>query len=788
MKSKYIHMSMLIQGPKQPGNNINLYLGLLQEELDTLWKTPAKTWDASKGEYFYMRAALITTVHDYLGYGYVAGQVCHGYCGCTRCMDDTTSQQLTSRKDGGSGKIVYMGHRRWLEQDDPWRNRGDLFNGHAEHRGPPRKRSGAEIDELLKNWKECPAPGKTMRKAPEPLLKVWKTRSVFWDLEYWHKLDTPHCLDQMHICKNVLESLLATLMNMPDKTKDGPKARKDLQDLKIREDLHMPPRKMSDETETETEAREKKGKKIKKEDYCPPSCFTLSQAEIDQFFKCLTGVKVSSGYCGKISRYLDTDKKRFSGMKSHDCHVMMTQILPVALRGIMDKHVRDTLIGLCNFFDVISRKSISVKQLRRLQEEIVVILNELEMYFPPAFFDVMVHLCVHIVDDIIDLGPSFLHNMMPFERMNGIIKGFVRNMSRPDGSIVQGYLAQECISFCENFLYGADQPPGVSVGLPVNKHDGRLEGDGHCNGRRELHVAYSDRRSDFDRANLVVLQHLDEVDPFVALHKEIIAKKYRDRGVCRTDAEVTREHNSTFLHWFKEHIIANPPEEGSKDGLLIYALAHGPSPNLVTYQAYDINGYTFYTEAKDMDSDDQNSGVTMECMTGSDNGATERFYGRVEEIWELDYSGLHNTTMFRVRWAKNVERENRIFTTMTIPDAKSATVNAIAKNEPWVHAKHVTQCFFITDPRNPSRVVVRRGKRNIIGMDGVANEEDYDQYGNPMREDDDDDEVYVKRRINTTLPKKNRTPWKRQSHNEGLNYSSTNKKGKKLTQKRKRQR
>ena len=51
------------------------------------------------------------------------------------------------------------------------------------------------------------------------------------------------------------------------------------------------------------------------------------------------------------------------------------------------------------------------------------ILNELDMYFPPAFFDVMVHRCVHIVDDIIDLGSSFLHNMMPFERMNGIIKG-----------------------------------------------------------------------------------------------------------------------------------------------------------------------------------------------------------------------------------------------------------------------------------------------------------------------------------------------------------------------------
>ena len=143
-------MAMLIQGPRQLGNDINMYLGLLKEELKTLWTTPAKTWDASKGEYFYMRAALITTTQDYLSYGYLSGQVCHEYCRCTRCMDDTTSMQLS--KDGGSSKIMYMGHQRWLEQDDPWRNRGDLFNGHAEHRGPPRKRSGAEIDELLKNW------------------------------------------------------------------------------------------------------------------------------------------------------------------------------------------------------------------------------------------------------------------------------------------------------------------------------------------------------------------------------------------------------------------------------------------------------------------------------------------------------------------------------------------------------------------------------------------------------------------------------------------------------------
>ena len=100
----------------------------------------------------------------------------------------------------------------------------------------------------------------------------------------------------MHITKNVLEILLATLMNMPNKTKDGPKARRDLEDLKIRADLHMPPCKKSRKMETETEAGDR-GRKVNKKDenYCLPSCFTLSPKEIVQFFKCLTGIKVNSG-------------------------------------------------------------------------------------------------------------------------------------------------------------------------------------------------------------------------------------------------------------------------------------------------------------------------------------------------------------------------------------------------------------------------------------------------------------------------------------------------------------
>ena len=140
--------------------------------------------------------------------------------------------------------------------------------------------------------------------------------------------------------------------------------------------------------------------------------------------------------------------------------------------------------------------------------------------------------------------------------------------------------------------------------------------------------------------------------------------------------------------------------------------------------------------------------------------------------------------MFRVRWAKSIVKESRYFTTMVIPQAKSKTVgaNVTAKNEPWVLASQVDQCFFITDPSKPSRVVVRRGKRNIIGMDGAANEQDFDKYGDPKIEDDDDDDAipYKSRRSRTTLPKGVR-PFKRINLGvPGLNYANPKKKGKKI--------
>jgi hypothetical protein len=90
--------------------------------------------------------------------------------------------------------------------------------------------------------------------------------------------------------------------------------------------------------------------------------------------------------------------------------------------------------------------------------------------------------------------------------------------------------------------------------------------------------------------------------------------RYSNHAKPRTEAEILREHNSSFIECFQDRLMANPPLLTSEDGQLLFALSQGPVPSLMTYQANDINGYTFYTEAKDENSDYRNSGVTMESL------------------------------------------------------------------------------------------------------------------------------------------------------------------------------
>ncbi|KAL8118856.1 hypothetical protein AgCh_016371 [Apium graveolens] len=224
MKRKYIMLTLLTPGPKQAGNNIDDYLQPLIEGFKLLWDQGEKMYDAYSQIYFNFCAMIFCTISDFPGYGNLPGYTIKGAKACPICEDVTIDLRLKNSK-----KNVYMGHRTFLPLTHPYRKRKNDFDGTIETRVARFPLTGKEVFERVKDIDVVL--GKLYKK-PTPN-SIWKKRSIFWDLPYWEHLQVRHCLDFMHIEKNVCESIIGTLLNIPGKTKNGMKARLDLQELGV---------------------------------------------------------------------------------------------------------------------------------------------------------------------------------------------------------------------------------------------------------------------------------------------------------------------------------------------------------------------------------------------------------------------------------------------------------------------------------------------------------------------------------------------------------------------------
>jgi len=78
--------------------------------------------------------------------------------------------------------------------------------------------------------------------------------------------------------------------------------------------------------------------------------------------------------------------------------------------------VRLAITRLCLFFNAICSNVLNPVKLDELENEVAIILRQLEMYFPPAFFDIMVYLIVHLVREIKCCGSVYLWWMYLVER------------------------------------------------------------------------------------------------------------------------------------------------------------------------------------------------------------------------------------------------------------------------------------------------------------------------------------------------------------------------------------
>ncbi|XP_043719262.1 uncharacterized protein LOC122667127 [Telopea speciosissima] len=80
----------------------------------------------------------------------------------------------------------------------------------------------------------------------------------------------------------------------------------------------------------------------------------------------------------------------------------------------------------------------------------------MEKLFPPSFFDIMVHLIIHLAHEASLAGPVQYRWMYPIERFLKQLKDYVRNLSRPEGSIAEGYIGDECLTFYSRYFEGVE--------------------------------------------------------------------------------------------------------------------------------------------------------------------------------------------------------------------------------------------------------------------------------------------------------------------------------------------
>ena len=249
-------------------------------------------------------------------------------------------------------KFCYMGHHRWLDVDHHFQKEGMLFNGSDDMQLAPEPPIASDIivgtEHLLGRYlgRKCQV-AYNKRKRREADQIGWKKRSIFFTLPYWEDHTLRHNLDVMHIEKNVMDNILSTLLNVKDQTKDNYKTRLDLAKMGIRSELHLQ-RKSDDKY------------------IIPAACFHMTLSEIDGFLQVLKDVTVPDGYASNISHRVNMKECKISGLKSHDNHILMQQLFPIALRGSLPSHITRPLIKLACFFREICSKTLTVSDIMTL--------------------------------------------------------------------------------------------------------------------------------------------------------------------------------------------------------------------------------------------------------------------------------------------------------------------------------------------------------------------------------------------------------------------------------------
>ena len=160
---------------------------------------------------------------------------------------------------------------------------------------------------------------------------------------------------------------------------------------------------------------------------------------------------------------------------------------------------------------------------------------------------------------------------------------------------------------------------------------------------------------------------------------------------------------------FTEQVASELQNPSNKVSEITRWISRGPTPNVIKFSSYLINGTLFNTRERDNNKNTQNSGVSLVAKSVQVSSSKDRnpvecdmtFYGVINEIWELDYITTRLPVFF-CDWVKSdtgVIYKDFGFTLVNL--------NRIGhKSDRFILASQAKQVFYVNDPSDSQWSVV----------------------------------------------------------------------------------
>ncbi|KAL9675481.1 hypothetical protein QQ045_003683 [Rhodiola kirilowii] len=327
----------------------------------------------------------------------------------------------------------------------------------------------------------------------------------------------------MHIEKNVFDNIIGTILGLQGKTKDDVKAQEGLEKQGIRKELWW----------------KNKGSSSRK-DKVSQAPYTILPDERAEILKFIKDAKYPYGYEGSLKKKINVEDKKFNGFKTHDCHVMLQRLLPIFIRPYLPHFVVEPLISLSRWFKKLCCKELMVRDVTQMKVDIIMILCKLERVFPQAFFTIMVHLLIHLLEQVLLKGPMHYNWTYPIERQLGEYKRSIWNTRYPEGCIAESYITHEWVTYCKLYLTDSTKinSSNEARSYVLSVYSTLIKVSGHS-----PRIKMSKKQLDI--AHWCVLEHCTQVSDYLQRHDE----KFQRECANRTKKERAKHFIKYFLGW-----------------------------------------------------------------------------------------------------------------------------------------------------------------------------------------------------------------------------------------------